>query len=96
MPDRSELSKLSHAELMMLRDMWPAGEAQRLLAPYEHEAFAREWVRENPVVAVPALAGAIPGYQLAKLLGLADEDATPASLEQMMAGYKGVGQGMRR
>jgi hypothetical protein len=68
---------------------------QRLLAPFEHQAFAREWTRENPYLAVPSLAAAIPVYQGAKLLGLGGPDATPASLDQLFAGYRGMMEGLR-
>jgi len=92
---------MSHEELARLRertavrnprDRW----LQELLAPFEHQAFAREWVREDPLVAVPSLGVAIPAYQLAKLFGLGGKEATPASLDQMFGGYRGLVQGLRR
>lgn len=76
---------------------------QPMLAPYEHQAFAREWTRDNPMLAVPSLAAATPLYYLlkqpllmsmGKSLGLVGPDATPASLDQLQAGFRGIGQGL--
>lgn len=86
---------MAHSELLRLRESLPADDPrQRLLAPYEHAAFAREWTMENPVMAVPSLAVSIPGYSLAKLLGYGGENATPASLAEMAQAYKGMGRGL--
>lgn len=89
MPSPS-LSELSHEELSKLREK---SDLQALLAPFEHQAFAREWTRENPLNAL-SLLPAIPGYQLYKLLGL-DKEATPPSLDQLFGGYRGLIEGLR-
>jgi hypothetical protein len=65
---------------------------QALLSPYEHRAFAREEVSQNPLSAIP-LAGAIPAYQLQKLLTGAGA-RTPPSLDQMKQGYLGIWEGL--
>ena len=72
-------------------------------APYEHQAFARGFVEEHPWTGPPLLALASPGYQLAKLppfmpysqkLGFVGEGASPASLDQLLHEFRGIGQGM--
>ena len=91
----SKYADMAHSELLRLRDSIPHDDPrQRILAPYEHAAFAREWTMENPAVAVPSLAVSIPGYSLAKLLGYGNERTTPASLAEIAQGYKGMGRGL--
>ena len=85
------LQSLSPADLLRLRASSPH---QDLLAPLEHRAFAREWVGENPLNALP-LAAAIPGYQLAKLLGLTQSRSKP-SMDQLFGGYQGVLEGLNK
>ena len=85
---------MSHADLLRLRNsLAPDDPRQAELAPFEHEAFAREWVMENPTVAVPSLAVAIPGYTVAKKLGLFGA-RTPGSLVEMAQSYRGMGRGL--
>jgi len=93
--DSGLLGKLSHADLLRMRERESDPEVQKRLAPYEHQAYARELVRRNKMNAV-GLLGAIPGYQLAKLLGVlpVDEKSTPASFAQLYGGLKGLGQGL--
>lgn len=66
------------------------------LAPYEHQAFAREYVESNPVVGPIAMALLTAGYTPAKALGIikTDEKTTPPSIEQMLGGFRGIGQGV--
>ena len=91
MPD---YSGLTFNQLRQLRDQYPdASPMQDTLAPYEHQAFAREWTQENPLVAAPSLTFAIPGYALAKLLGIKHGRSRP-SLAEMAGGYRGIGQGL--
>ena len=90
----SRYDTMSHADLIGLRNSLPdADPRQAAIAPYEHQAFAREWVQSNPSQAIPSLAVAIPGYALAKLLGF-QRARTPASLGQVIHGYQGMGQGI--
>lgn len=83
----------SHAELYLARGNAPA-ELQAKLAPLEHQAFAREWTQDNPLLAAPSLAVAIPAYTAAKALGLTGA-RSPASLAEMLAAYRGIWQGLR-
>lgn len=89
-----DYGRLTFAQLRALRDQYPDDSPmQAQLAPYEHQAFAREWTQDNPLVAAPALAVSVPGYALAKLLGI-KHGRTPASWAEMAGGYRGIGQGL--
>lgn len=86
---------MPHAELLRLRNSLPPDDPlQAQLAPLEHAAFAREWTRDNPFIAVPALAVSIPGYTAAKSLGLTSA-RTPGNISEVLEGFRGVGRGLR-
>ena len=90
----TDYSGLTFEQLRALRDQYPdSSPMQAQLAPYEHQAFAREWTQDNPAVAAPALAVAIPGYALLKLLRL-QHGRTAPSLAEMAGGYRGIWQGL--
>lgn len=87
--------EMSFAELRRLRDSLPDPIAQKFLAPYEHRAFAREYMAQNPVKGLGLLA-AIPGYQVAKRLGLlSSRTGLSDPLRQMGQGYLGMGEGLK-
>lgn len=67
---------------------------QRVLGPREHGAFAESVVSENPLMAVPLLF-ATPAYSVAKELGLL-KTRSPASLDEVAEGYRGIGRGLMR
>lgn len=95
----ADLEKLAHSDLVQLRDKNADNEQlQQLLAPYEHRAFSREWTKEQPLIAAPSLLFATPGYYIAKKLGFMSNGgtATPASLEQVKQGYKGIYEGLTK
>jgi hypothetical protein len=75
-----------------MRGMAKDKDTQDMLAGYEHRAFAREAVGENPLMALPITA-AIPLYQLVKLLGTTQSRSSP-SWEQMGQGLMGVKEGL--
>jgi len=84
----------THAQLLAQRNALPPTSPQQIaLAAKEHQAFAREWTNESPLVAIPSLLAAIPGYTAAKAVGVV-KSRTPASLGEIAAGYKGIGQGI--
>ena len=97
------LLDMSSEELIRLRDKYKGDKLiDPLLAPAEHLDFARTTVEENPLMAAP-LAIATPLYYLAKQpalmglgqrMGLIGQDATPASIDQLFAAYRGIGQGL--
>jgi hypothetical protein len=67
---------------------------QQVLAPYEHQAYTRETVQRNPWSAIP-LAVATPAYAAAKGLGiLGSRSGSSDPLAQIIAGYKGIWQGL--
>ena len=78
---------------MMMRNNADALD-QELLAPFEHRAFAREMVKESPVLGSIQMGAAIPAYQLAKLLGLHGGRTAP-SFDQLFAGYQGLMEGWK-
>lgn len=89
------LDGMSHSELYSMRGKIKDKKAQSILAPYEHQAFAREFTEENPLNTV-SLAAAIPLYTLGKATGLVGGTRSPASLSELTQGFRGVGQGLSR
>jgi len=66
----------------------------RPLANAEHEAFTYYAVEDNPLMAISML-GAIPGYDVAKRMGLMTDDQTSEpGIDQMAAGYRGMWRGL--
>lgn len=91
--DPNELAKLDHATLYRLRSQAQEQALQDLLAGYEHRAFGREAVSENPWLALPIITAA-PMYQAAKLVpGLLQSRSNP-SWSQLGQGLLGVGEGL--
>jgi hypothetical protein len=87
------LNQLDHETLYRMRGQIPASDPkQRDLALLEHQAFAREWVKENPLNAL-SLLFAVPAYTGAKAIG-AVKARTPASWDEIGAGYRGIGEGL--
>lgn len=83
------LSTMPHALLYQAREYAPK-EKQARLSKYEHRAFAREAVTENPLMAIPLAAG-VPAYQIYKtLLGARSK----ASVSQVTEGLTGIGEGL--
>ena len=85
------LGKRSWDELVQLRALTQDPEHQKILAPPEHRAWAREYVRDNPAAA-PVVGLMVPGYYLAKKTG-AMSARTPADLDQVSAGWEGMAEG---
>ena len=94
-------SNMQQANLVSLRGQADPLDNQ-MLAPMEHQQFARQAVQENPLMALP-IAAATPFYyaakqpaalKLAQALGLVGPGATPATIDQVFGGLRGVGQGL--
>ena len=84
---------MSHAWLLQLRNKFaPTDPVQGMLSRKEHEAWAREFTQQNPVLAGAAIPWLTPGYAAYKSL-FRPEGSTPPSLGQVGAGYKGLLQG---
>ncbi len=92
MPGLVDLANLDHATLYRMRERAREQAMQDLLAGYEHRAFAREAVQENPLMAVP-IGLATPLYQASKLLPGNKSRSNP-SWDQMLQGFTGVGEGL--
>lgn len=93
--DPSTLAKLDHATLYRLRMSAPP-ELQNILAGYEHRAFAREAVRDHPLMAA-SIGVAIPLYQAAKMIpsritGMSSRSVPSAN--QAAQGYLGIRDGI--
>ena len=88
----SELAQSSWTDLLALRAQ--PGADQRMLAPLEHRAYAREYTQENPWIAAPSLAVAIPAYTALKALGI-KKARSPASMNEVVQGYAGIMDGLR-
>lgn len=96
MADESNFASMPWSDLYQLRMKTTDPLQQALIAPYEHRAYAREQVRDNPLNA-PLYAGAlIPGYQAAKMAKLISSDSTSTapSWDQVTQGLTGVGEGL--
>lgn len=91
--DRNALAQLSWPDLLELRKRAANQDEQDLLADYEHRAYAREQVAENPLMALP-YAAMVPGYQALKLLRGGAGSRSRASLHQLGQGYAGIGDGL--
>ncbi len=85
-----DLAQLPHSLLYNARYKVPS-EQQNMISPYEHRAFAREAVTENPMMALPIAASVVP-YQLYKLID-GKSRSTP-SIDQVLQGFMGVGEGL--
>lgn len=67
-------------------------EMQSLLAPYEHRAYARETVKDNPLMA-PAFLFLTPGYQAWK--AIRGGARTAPSMKQLGYGLLGAYEGLK-
>ena len=91
-PTPKQLKQLPHSELYNLREKYKGNqEAQDLISAYEHAAFAREAVQENPAMFIPLLVG-IPAYNIYKQVTGAGR--SNPSLKQVTEGYKGAIEGL--
>jgi hypothetical protein len=90
----ADMNNLSWDELSQIRGAL-SPQYQSLVAPYEHQAYAREMVQENPFNAA-WLTPFVPGYALAKYFNLlpVDEKTTKPSWEQISHGWNGISQGL--
>lgn len=91
--DPSEgLAGLDHATLYMLRERARNQALQNTLAGYEHRAFAREAVGENPWMALP-IGLAAPLYQASKFMP-GNQSRSQPSFDQLGQAYMGIGEGL--
>jgi hypothetical protein len=84
-----------HWELKATRDMPQVArnpQFQAAVAPAEHAAWAYDVMREDPTLGPIKNAVGVPAYTLGKLAGVL-KGRTPASWDELMAGYYGSNQG---
>jgi len=90
----ADLSSMPWSDLYQLRMKTTDPLQQAMIAPYEHRAYAREQVQDNPLMA-PVFAAAVPAYQAFKAItGPEDATSTPPSWAQVKQGYQGIGEGL--
>ena len=88
---RETLERLPFATLERMRR--DPGVDQNFIAPLEHAAFTREFTKENPLLHGAAMALATPAYSALKGIGYYKARSDP-SLEEVLAGYRGIGEGL--
>jgi hypothetical protein len=79
----------------MRQKMAPTDPLQAVIGPLEHREVAADFVREHPVAGLPAMLLAAPAYTGSKMLGL-HKNRSPASLDEIFAGWEGAIQGIRQ
>ena len=88
------MKTMSWKELVSIRQANKGDkELQEKIAPFEHRAYARELVKDSPSTAI-LLPFLIPGYQVAKGMGMDSIEATPPSMEQLKEGFAGLYEGL--
>jgi len=93
-PSQKELAGMDLSTILQMRmDKNNLGnmELQKQLAPYEHRAFAREYVSENPIAA-PVIPLMSAGYAIRKAV-MPQDGETPASMEQVLQALIGTAEG---
>lgn len=90
----NQFANLPWNDLYQMRAQSQDPQVQNLISPFEHRAYAREEVQSNPINALLYGAGLIPGYQIAKAIGLQPGSRTGPNWEQFIQGQKGVGEGL--
>lgn len=106
LPTPDQLNTMPWGQLINLRNAHAQDQAaQDYLAPYEHQAYARETTRDSPILGGLQMAVLTPAYtavkglgiiNAARALGLVEDDGTKqssASWGELGAGFKGIGQG---
>lgn len=91
-PTPDEMISMSWDELRLLRE-GKTQEEQNKIAPYEHRAWAREYIKETPEAAI-VMPGMIYAYNLAKGLGLhgGRSEAGPKAIAEGLKGWlEGIG-----
>jgi hypothetical protein len=86
------LSKMGMDQIIPLRAKATPKEHAKL-APFEHRAFVREVVQDNPAHAL-GMAVAIPAYTASKALGITKGTRSKASVEEMKQAFIGLAEGL--
>lgn len=86
-----QLSKMDFGTLMRARELATDRSQQNALAPYEHRAFTRQAVYDNPLMALPLGLGAVAYQPYKAYKGLSRSDP---SMTQVTQGIAGVVDGL--
>lgn len=87
-----EMRRIPWLELLEMRKRAEGNQQlQDFLSSYEHGAYARETVKENPAMFVP-IAIAIPAYNAYKRIS--GKGRSNPSLNQVTEGYRGAAEGL--
>jgi hypothetical protein len=89
---QGDLSGMDHATLYRLRELAKSQQEQDQLAGYEHRAFAREAVGDNPLMSIP-IGLAAPLYQISKFMPGNKSRSNPG-LWQLGQAYTSIGEGL--
>ena len=89
---KGPIGEMSHSDLYRARALAKGDPAtQKMLAPLEHRAFAKDFVGDHPVIAAGMPLAAL-GYYIGKRGGLI-KSRTPADLDQVFGAVQGTLQG---
>ena len=89
-------TSVTHQQMMAFRRLSTMQDPmmQEIIAPYEHMAWSREYTKDNPRTGSDVMSLGVPMYQLGKMIGV-NRGRTPASMDELFAGYQGISQGSR-
>jgi hypothetical protein len=94
-PMRGMLMPVDPYYYSRLRETFPRHDPmQSVVGPLEHKEAMQEIVGGNPLMAVP-YAGGIPVYTALKAAGMFPQARSPASWDEIFAGYEGLLGGLR-
>lgn len=94
LPSSDQLASMSHMSLIGLRSKATTEEEQSKVAPYEHRAFAREYIEENPEAAI-VMPGMIMAYNVLRKAGVLKGRSDP-NAKHIIEGLKGYVEGVGR
>jgi hypothetical protein len=66
-----------------------------IVGPLEHREFVRDFVNTGGMLSAPSMALGIPAYTALKALGLFPQARSPASWDEIFAGYQGLFSGLQ-
>jgi hypothetical protein len=79
-----------------LRQQLPRNDLMHgVVGPLEHKEFVRDFVNTGGMLAAPSMVLGIPAYTALKWIGAFPKARSPASWDEIFAGYEGLFQGLR-
>lgn len=92
MPSSDALATMTHSTLLRMRNQATTQEDQDRLAPYEHRAFAREYIKDKPEAAI-IMPGMIMAYNVLRKAGVLKGRSDP-NAKHILEGMKGYVEGI--